>query len=71
MSQSLVQNFMHIIFSTNNRQLLIASYIEEDLYKDLAVTCSNFKCHAQGIGGYLDHVHVVCNMSKNSSRRSC
>ncbi len=65
MSQSLVQNFMHIIFSTKDRKFLIPSEIENDLYKYLAVTCSNFKCHAQQIGGYLDHVHIVCNMSKN------
>ena len=65
MPQSLVQNFIHIIFSTRNRQFFIPPEIEEDLYNYLAATCTNYKCYAQQVGGHLDHVHVLCNMSKN------
>ena len=67
MSQSLVQNFVHIIFSTKKRQPLISPDIEISLHKYLASTCLNLNCHAKRVGGHVDHVHLLCNISKNIS----
>jgi putative transposase len=67
MSQSLVKNFVHVIFATKNRQSLITSDIEIALYKYLAGTCLNLNCHSKRVGGHLDHVHILSDLSKNIS----
>jgi REP element-mobilizing transposase RayT len=64
MAQSLVRNYMHIIFSTKNRVPLIIPSVEEELYKYLGGICSNLDCLPVKIGGYADHVHILCLLSK-------
>jgi len=39
MGQSLVQNYLHIIFSTKNRQLLIKKHVESELHSYLGGIC--------------------------------
>ncbi len=64
MGQSLVKNYIHLVFSTKNRQPLITTSIEEELYSYLAGICNNLDCNAIKIGGYIDHVHILCMLSK-------
>jgi putative transposase len=64
MGQSLVQNYLHIIFSTKHRAALINDKVEEDLYAYLGGICKNLDCQPIKIGGYVDHVHVLCMLSK-------
>jgi len=64
MGQSLVQNYIHIIFSTKNRQSLIYPPYEEELYSYLGGICKNKECIPIKIGGYTDHVHILCKLSK-------
>lgn len=65
MSQSLVKNYVHIVFSTKNRQPLIMLQHADNLYQYIAGICTNLECHALKIGGYNDHVHILCLLSKN------
>lgn len=65
MSQSLVKNYLHIVFSTKYRQKLIDESIENELYKYLGGTCNNLGCQAIKVGGHQDHVHILCLLSKN------
>jgi REP element-mobilizing transposase RayT len=67
MSQSLVENFVHVIFSTKKREALITPDIEIALHKYLAATCLNLNCQAKRVGGHVDHVHLLCSISKNIS----
>ena len=64
MSQSLVKNYIHIIFSTKHRQPLITPSIESELHKYLGGICNNLECIPIKIGGYTDHIHVLCLLSK-------
>lgn len=64
MAQSLVKNYIHIVFSTKNRQPLILPSVESELYSYLGGICKNLECQPIMIGGYLDHVHVLCLLSK-------
>src|SRR4051794_26166020 len=64
MGQSLVKNYLHIIFSTKYRQPLIHEVIENELYAYLGGICKNLECHPIKIGGYTDHVHILCMLSK-------
>jgi len=64
MGQSLVKNYVHIIFSTKNRQTFIRQEYEDELFKYLGGVCKSYDCAPIQVGGYLDHVHILCLLSK-------
>src|SRR6516162_1432583 len=64
MGQSLVKNYMHIIYSTKHREPLIHESIEGELHSYLGGICKNLECHPIIIGGYTDHVHILSMLSK-------
>ena len=64
MGQSLVKNYLHIVFSTKNRQPLILPEFEENLFKYLGGVCRNLESPSIIVGGYVDHVHILCLLSK-------
>ena len=64
MAQTLVKNFVHIVFSTKNREPLILPSNEEKLHAYLGSVCKNLECQVILIGGYTDHVHILGNLSK-------
>ncbi len=64
MGQSLVKNYLHIVFSTKHRQNLITEPIENELHAYLGGICNNLECHSIKIGGTTDHVHILCMLSK-------
>jgi putative transposase len=64
MSQSLVKIYTHLVFSTKDREHLIRPYIEEKLHQYLGGICQELDCHPVQIGGYTDHIHVLCALSK-------
>lgn len=64
MAQSLVTNYLHLIFSTKNRQPLIQSAYESDLYNYIGGICRDMESNPIRIGGHVDHVHILCMLSK-------
>ena len=64
MGQSLVKNYIHIIFSTKYRQPLILDEVSSELYSYIAGICRNLECYPLKVGGYKDHVHILCMLSK-------
>ena len=64
MGQSLVKNYLHIVFSTKYRQPLIYSPYEKELHAYLGGICKKQECYPLKIGGYTDHVHILCMLSK-------
>lgn len=64
MGQSLVQNYVHIVFSTKYRQPLIHPPYDKELFAYLGGTCKELESPVIEVGGYLDHVHILCMLSK-------
>lgn len=64
MAQSLVKNYLHIVFSTKHRQPLITPEIADELHSYLGGICNNLDCSPIKIGGHIDHVHILCMLSK-------
>lgn len=65
MSQSHVQVYLHIIFSTKNR----APFLKDPEFRErthayLAGICQNMEFSPLRVGGVEDHVHLLCRMSK-------
>ena len=64
MGQSLVKNYIHLIFSTKHRQPFIKTPVEEELHSYLGGTCKKLECQPIKVGGYTDHIHILCMLSK-------
>ena len=65
MSQSVVQIYVHLIFSTKGRApFLQDSTFREQIHAYLAGTCKNLGCPSIIIGGVEDHVHILCRFGK-------
>ncbi len=64
MGQSLNKIYVHLVFSTKHRQPLIADTIKEELFGYIGGICKNLECNPIQVGGYKDHVHILCLLSK-------
>jgi putative transposase len=64
MGQSLVKNYIHIVFSTKHRQPLIQPSVEDELHRYLGGICNSLECFVIIVGGYTDHIHILCLLSK-------
>ena len=64
MGQSLVKNYLHIIFSTKGRLPIVIDPMASQLYEYLFGICREIECYPIRIGGHLDHVHILCELSK-------
>ncbi len=66
MPQSLVQLYVHLVYSTKHRkQYLKAREFREQLLSYLAGICRNLESPALIVGGVEDHVHVLCRLGKS------
>jgi REP element-mobilizing transposase RayT len=64
MGRSLAKNYIHITFGTKLRENLIYPPYEDELYRYLAGICKAMDCHVLIVGGYMNHVHILCLLSK-------
>ena len=68
MSQSLANILTHLIFSTKNRESLLA---DKDLRPRanayLAAVLKDLRCPALIVGGVADHVLILCQLAKTQS----
>lgn len=64
MGQSLVKNYIHIVFSTKYREPLIHPPLESELHSYIAGICNKLECYSVIVGGHTDHVHILCMLSK-------
>jgi REP element-mobilizing transposase RayT len=67
MPQSLARNTLHLIFSTKNRQPLIAPGLDTRLFAYLAGTLNELKCPAFAVGGVADHIHILFSLARTIS----
>ena len=64
MPQSLTKIYIHIVFSTKNRLHTIGQDIKNDLYDYLGGICKQLECNPVRVGGYTNHIHILCILSK-------
>lgn len=64
MGQSLVKNFVHIVFSTKYQENLIDYEIENELFAYLGGVCNSLECFPIKVGGHRNHIHILCSLSK-------
>jgi len=64
MGQSLAKIYVHITFSTKQRYPFIDNDIKARLFDYLGGVCKELECYPVQIGGYHDHVHILCLLSR-------
>ncbi len=64
MPQSLAYNYSHIIFSTKKWEPFIDDIISDELFSYIGGICKNLECFPVIVGGYRDHIHILCIISK-------
>ena len=64
MPQSLAFNYIHVTFSSKNREYHIKNDIKDELFNYLGGICKQLECNPLCVGGHKDHVHVLCLLSK-------
>jgi putative transposase len=65
MPQSLAQIYLHLVFSTKNRQPFLKDRdFRSRLQAYLVGICKNLHCPSLQIGGVEDHVHILCRFGK-------
>src|SRR4051812_10404243 len=68
MSQSLAQIYVHIVFSTKNRNAFLKDRaIRKEMHDFLAGMCRRFDCPALRVGGVEDHVHLLVRLGRKTS----
>ena len=67
MPQSLTKVYVHLVFSTKYRQRLIDDAIAPRLFEYMGGICDEMECHPVRVGGYYDHAHVLCVLSKKTA----
>ena len=64
MPQSLSKVYVHIVFSTKNREIHLDENIETAMHEYLGGICKGLDCNPIRIGGCKDHVHILCLLSR-------
>ena len=65
MPQSLANILIHVIWSTKERRRLISDAVRPGLHGYMAGILKNLESPALVINSVDDHVHVLCQLSKN------
>ncbi len=65
MGQSLAQQYIHLIFGTKHRQLIIIPEIEPQLHAYIAGILKAYHSPAIEINSVPDHIHILFRLSKN------
>ena len=63
MGQSLVNNYIHIVFSTKHRAAHIHPPYEQELHAYIGNVCKHLDCPVLIVGGYTNHIHILCMLS--------
>ena len=66
MPQSLVQVYLHLIWSTKHRAPFLKDpALRVEMHKYLGGACNGIGCPVLQVGGVEDHVHVLCRQGKS------
>jgi REP element-mobilizing transposase RayT len=70
MSQSLSKVYVHLVFSTKNRQPLIDEDIRPELQAYIVATFAQLKSYVDAIYANPDHIHILCTLPRIMSMAS-
>lgn len=66
-AMSFVKIWVHLVFSTNNREPRLAKEFRYDVYQHIIQNCKDKEIFLQAINGYTDHLHCLISLGKDQS----
>jgi putative transposase len=67
MPQSLARNLIHLVFSTKNREPVLAEAVRLPLCAYASAVLRELDSHVIAMNAWRDHVHILFTLSKNHS----
>jgi putative transposase len=67
MPQSLARIYIHLVFSTKDREPLLADEWRDELFRVLGGAANNLGCQSLIVGGTADHVHMLFQLGRTIS----
>jgi putative transposase len=64
---SFVKIWVHLVFSTKNRQPWLKKELRHDVCTHIVGNCKKKEIYLQTINGYVDHLHCLISLGKNQS----
>ncbi|SEO21805.1 putative transposase [Mucilaginibacter gossypiicola] len=64
---SFVKIWIHLVFSTKDRQPLLTQSIRYEVHKHIIKNCKEKGIFLQAINGYTDHIHCLISLGKDQS----
>ena len=64
MSQSLAKVYLHVVFSTKNREPILDARWREELFNVLGGAANNLGCQSLIVGGMSDHIHMLFQLGR-------
>jgi REP element-mobilizing transposase RayT len=69
MPQSLTKLYVHLLYSTKNRERVLPDSLRDELHRYTAGILREWDSPAIAVGSVADHVHILLVLSKNHSLR--
>ena len=68
MPQSLSKIWLHVVFSTKERKRYLQNeQFRTEMFRMLSHEVTSFDCVSAGVGGYVDHVHLLIGLSRTAT----
>ena len=68
MPQSLARIWLHLVFSTKERRAMLQNAsLRDEMFRMLGHQASEMDCPPARVGGWIDHVHVLCGLSRTKT----
>ena len=64
MPQSLAKVYIHVIFSTKNREPVLVDEWRDELFHVLGGSANNLGCQSLIVGGVADHIHMLFQLGR-------
>ena len=64
---SFVKIWVHLVFSTKNREPLLPATIRYDVHKHIISNCKEKEIFLQSINGYTEHLHCLISLRKEQT----
>jgi putative transposase len=64
---SFVKIWVHIVFSTKNREPWLSKEIRPIVFRHIAENCQEKEIFLQAINGYTEHIHCLISLGKDQN----
>lgn len=64
---SFVRIWVHLVFSTRNREQIIRKDFRQGLYSHIIENCREKEIFLQAVSGYSDHIHCLVSLGRDQT----